>query len=420
MLAVERLRVVDPGTEAVSPRKDSLVNTPVLSDFLAGLDGATAPFASVALDATRVDRAGGDDVVQRWRAQADRLVDLGAPQSVLEAMEPHATAATGLGGELTRVVVASGDSVVVDVVLPGRPPRDEALFGPVPHLMPVVRALSGAMPYAVARVDRAGADIEVVGLAGATEKAEVEGGHDLLHKVGSGGWSQRRYQARVEDSWEHNAAAVGGEVESVVRRHRPDVVLVGGDEHAVEALTRHLDGEALPAVVKVEGLSRAEGVHEDTESEAVSAALERRRAQRRAALVDEFSEEVSRQQRAVEGLGAVVSSLRRGQVERLLLNDDPTSTLELWAGEQPLQLGVSEQDSRDAGAVSPRQSRADAVIAWALVGSAAEATLLDPGEVQLTEGVAALLRWSDEATEHGRVPSMPGHGEAPGSSDDTE
>ena len=396
------------------------MNARVLASFLAPLDGATGPFASVALDASRMDRAGGDDVVQRWRAQADRLLDQGAPQPLVEAMGERATAPTGLGGELTRVVVAAGDFVVLDVVLPGRPARDEALFGPVPQLMPVVRALSGAMPYAVVRVDRAGADIEVVGFTGSEEQEEVEGGHDVLHKVGGGGWSQRRYQSRVEDSWEHNAATVAKELESVVRRHRPGVVLVGGDEHAVEALTRHLDGDALPVVVTVDGISRAAGAHEDAQSAAVSEALEERRRAARSAILDEYSEEVSRQQRAVEGLDSVVSALRRGQVERLLLNDDPTSTLELWAGEQPLQLGLTEQDSRDAGAVSPQQSRADAVVAWALVGSSAEATLVDPEELELTEGIAAVLRWSDEATSHGRVPSMPGHGEPPGGSENPE
>jgi hypothetical protein len=276
------------------------------------------------------------------------------------------------------------------------------------------------MPYAVVRVDRAGADIEVVGFTGSEEQEQVEGGHDVLHKVGGGGWSQRRYQSRVEDSWEHNAATVAKEVESVVRRHRPDVVLVGGDEHAVEALTRHLDGEALPVVVTVDGISRAAGAHEDGQSTAVSQALQEWRRAARAAIVDEYSEEVSRQQRAVEGLDSVVSALRRGQVERLLLNDDPTSTLELWAGEQPLQLGLTEQDSRDAGAVSPQQARADAVVVWALVGSSAEATLVEPDELQLTQGIAALLRWSDEATAHGRVPSMPGHGEPPGGSENPE
>lgn len=53
----------------------------------------------------------------------------------------------------------------------------------------------------------------------------------------------------------------------------------------------------------------------------------------------------------------------------------------------------------------------DAVLAWALVGSSAEASIVDPDELELTEGIAALLRWSDGATEHDRAPSMPGHGQ---------
>lgn len=352
--------------------------------------------------------------------QADLLSEHGASPQVVEAIGERATAPTGAGGELTRVVVAAGDRVAVDAVVPGRPVRDESLFGPVPHLMPVVRALSGALSYAVVRADRAGADFEVVGPTGPAEQDDVDGGHELLHKVGGGGWSQRRYQARVEDSWEHNAAAVAQELERVVRTHRPDVVLVGGDGHAVEALTRHLDGDTLPLVVPVDGLSRSAGAHRESQDAAVREALAHQRAQAGGTVLEEFAEQVSTQQRAVEGLDAVVSALRRGQVERLLLNDDPTSTLQLWAGEQPLQLGLTEADSRDAGARSPQQARADAVIAWALLGSAAQATLVEEDELRLSGGIAALLRWSDEATSHERVPSMPGHGEPPGGSENPE
>lgn len=394
-----------------------------LSDLadLAELGKAAGPFASVTLDATAVDRASGGDLEQRWSVLERELREKGAPDDVVGAVATQAVAPTGEGGEVTRVLVAGADGLVVDRLLPGRPAREEAAYGPVPHLMQLVRAAALFVPYAVVRLDRSGADIDVVGGLGSGAQTEVvEGGHDVLHKVGGGGWSQRRYQSRVEDSWEHNAATVAKELESVVRRHRPGVVLVGGDEHAVEALTRHLDGDALPVVVTVDGISRAAGAHEDAQSAAVSEALEERRRAARSAILDEYSEEVSRQQRAVEGLDSVVSALRRGQVERLLLNDDPTSTLELWAGEQPLQLGLTEQDSRDAGAVSPQQSRADAVVAWALVGSSAEATLVDPEELELTEGIAAVLRWSDEATSHGRVPSMPGHGEPPGGSENPE
>ena len=89
--------------------------------------------------------------------------------------------------------------------------------GRLPRLLPAVRSLSNAASYALARVDRTGADIEVVGMLGTVEQEQVQGEHDVLHKIPGGGWSQRRYQARVEDSWQHSATDVPNELANVLR-----------------------------------------------------------------------------------------------------------------------------------------------------------------------------------------------------------
>jgi len=388
----------------------------MLSQMLAPLKGATAPFTSVAVDASRVNRAGGDDAAQHWEQQARHLRELGAPDDVVEVLGDAVTAPTGVGGEHTRVAVAAGGRLVLDLVLPGRPARDESLHGPVPHLVPVARALADAVPYAVVRLDRAGADIEVVGPSGEVEKAEeVAGDHDVLHKVPGGGWSQRRYQERVEDSAARNVGHVADHLDRLVRRERPQLVLVMGDEEAVAELRERAGAELSERLVVLGSGGRAAGTSAEAEQHAVEAALEEHRRRRRAQLLDTFEEQRNRQQRAVESVEDVVEVLRRGQVERLLLQDDPTSTLTLWVGEQPLQLATTEQGARDAGASQPAEVRADAAILWALLGSDADITFVEADEVALQGGIGALLRWSDPATPHERVPSMPGHGEAPGS-----
>lgn len=393
----------------------------MLPASLSRLTDIPGPFATAAIDASRVDPASSGDVQVRWEDEARRLLELGAPQAVVDAMSAAATAQTGLGGERTRVVVASGDRVVLDLVVPGRPVRPEALYGPVPQLMPVVRALSGAVTYAVARVDRAGADLEVRTPTGAEAEAEeVEGGHDVLHKTAAGGWSQRRYQARAQDSWDQNAGEVADRLASIVRQDKPQVVLVAGDESAIASLRRQVAPEVEERLVVLDSGGRAAGTSEEAEQEAVDRALEQHAGQRRAALLDRFREQLGRQQEAVEGVGPVVEALRRGQVEELLLHDDPSSTLRLWVGEEPLQLGLTEQDARAAGATRPQQTRADAALVWALLGSKAGMTLLPDGEQELLEGIGAVLRWSDEATKHLAAPSMPGHGQGPGMPENIE
>jgi hypothetical protein len=387
----------------------------MLPDAVTELTKQQPPFASVCLDASRVDPASEDDVALRWEQQAQHLTAAGTPPSTVRALEGAATAPTGLGGEHARVVVASGDQVVLDLVLPGRPARDESVFGPVPHLMPVARALSGAMRYALVRLDRAGADIEVLSPWGTPERREqVEGGHDVLHKVAGGGFAQKRYQARVEDSWAHNAGSVAEELDRIVRVDRPELVLVAGDDNAISELTKHAGAELARRLVRLDSGGRAAGISEEAERAAIEKAVGERREEVRRQLLDEFNEQLSRQQRAVAGLGPVVGALRRGQVERLLLHDDPSSTARLWVGEQPLQVGLSRQDAVDAGAEAPVEVRADAAFVWALVGSDAHITLLAPDEAKIQDGIGAVLRWSDPATEHLDAPSMPGHGQSPG------
>jgi hypothetical protein len=66
------------------------------------------------------------------------------------------------------------------------------------------------------------------------------------------------------------------------------------------------------------------------------------------------------------------------------------------------------------GCEQPAQARADAVILWTLMATDAGISLLPDDELSLRDGIGALLRWSDAATPHDTVPSMPGHGERSG------
>jgi len=389
------------------------VRTPDLTALLK----ATGPFTSVAMDVTASDRANRDDLDLRWRGLQEDLLAAGAPERTVELVRERLLAGTGLGGAHTRWVVAT-DEVVADKVLPGRPARDERAFGPVPLTLPVLRAWARFLPYAVVRLDRAGADIEVVAdpeLAPVEES--VEGGHDLLHKVPGGGFSQKRYQASVEDSWEHNASAVAEELDSVWRRHRPEVFVVGGDDHALGYLREHAGAEVRARLVRADGVGRADGVDETAEAGAIDEVVTGRRSEDRDERIEEFEAQRATQQRSVDGLAAVVDVLRRGQAETLLLRDDPTSTLELWVSStDPLSLATTREEAGE----DAERVRADLALPWAVVGSSAELLLVEDNPVALDEGVGALLRWSDQATPHERVPAMPGHGEAPGTTENTE
>ncbi|WP_432544490.1 baeRF2 domain-containing protein [Kineococcus sp. SYSU DK002] len=360
------------------------------------------PHVCVYADATRDRETGAHDIDLRWRDARAALAGQGAPEPALTALDAVATEPTGLGGHLGRAMVATASGLELDVVLPAPPAREEASTGPVAHLMPLVRSSADDVRYVLVELDRAGADITTArsDTVETPRKQTVEGGHDLLHKVPGGGWAALRYQHAVQDSWDHNAAAVADELAAIVRTERPEVVLLTGDTKAAAALKDKAAPVVLDLLVEVQGGGRAAGTREKAFAANVAQALDEVRTRRRRAVVDEFVQERGRQGRAVEGFGPVVAALRAGQVATLLLEDDPTSTTHLWAGPGPLELATTTQDLHAMGVRDVVEVRADAALLRALAASDAEIEVLpQPQEdeeplVSMADGLGALLRYT--------------------------
>jgi Bacterial archaeo-eukaryotic release factor family 2 len=369
--------------------------------WLEDVVAAGGKVASVHLDATRATEGGEHELELRWRAVRRSLEDGGAPDDLVGTLEERVLARTGVPGEHGRSIFATQDAVLVDVVTPRAPLRDVGHYGPVPHLLPLVRALDEVVPHVLVLVDHEGADIRAVtSRTGETTEHEVEGGHDVLHKYGGGGWSHRRFQHRVQDSWERNADAVHADVEKVVRSTRPDVVLLAGDPYSRGLLREAASAELAPLLVDLDTGGRAEGVDEEALASAVSDALRHRRQEQMGEVLARFAQERGRDGLAVEGLGRTVEAVRAGAVETLLLADDPSSTDRLWTGEDPLQVGVTADEVLTLGATDPVEDRADAVLLRALVAQAAGVDLVQ-GDGGPAGGVGALLRFDTRPQQPG-------------------
>lgn len=362
-------------------------------DWLQPAVSTAGPVATAHLDATRGGATAQPQVELRWDAVRTQLLDAGAPDAVVESIAGRAVSPTGAGGEHGRSFVASSDGVLVDRVLPRRPLRDSGHYGVVPHLMPLVRGLSEVTPYVLVQVDHRGADVAVVDALGShVEEHEVEGGHDELHRFGGGGWAHRRFQMRVLDSWERNAEAVAGDLDEVVARHSPELVLLTGDPQSRSFVHRHASGRVVERLVDLETGGRAEGVSAEALVDAIEAVTTRHRQSVMGEVVARFEQERGRNAAAADGLAATVDALRMGSVQTLLLQDDPSSTVLLWAGPDPLQLGTTEEEVRALGAQDAVQDRADAVLLRALVAQAGDVELVAGADV-LRGGVGALLRF---------------------------
>ena len=369
------------------------------------------PFVTVSLDTSRNDANSARAIELRWRALADRIQAPWVPSSVLSELAAAATTPAGQNGSSGRLIVASATGIAVNLGLPEAPPRDEAVVGPAPHLLPLIRANRCHASYLLAVVDRAGADLELVSTFDrSAEHRTVTGSNDELHKVRAGLMSQRRIDARVEDSMERNAAEVAAELDVLTREHRPARVLLAGDQAAVAALHGAVSEGVRAIARKLNSGSRADGSSVEALKAEVAAERARYDANRRSAVVDRFRSAEARQTAAVQGVEDVVTALGRAQVEHLLLQDNPMSTYTVWMGETADQISLSEEALHSLGVAAPTRIRADAAIVWSTLAGGGDVTLLDEEDRSLTNGIGAVLRWSDASTPHDRAPSMPGHG----------
>ena len=367
-------------------------------------DGA---LTTVCLDVTKADEAGDRELRNRWGALRRALEQQGAPAETIEAIAEVALRPTHVPGPHGRFVVAAGTEILFDRVLADAPARQEAFHDGVPSLMPAAQAIDEAVRYLLVEVDRQGADLTASGIP--LEDDQIEGDHDVLHKVRAGGWSHRRMQTRVEDSWERNAQVVADELASLVTAHHPELVLVTGDVRAVALIQDKATKAVQDLLVEVPGGARADGVKEDVFAERLHEVLEQYRARRREAVVDRLREALGRGG-GVTSLEDVVDVLRRGQVADLVILENaarvpaPLDERDLWVGEDPLTLALRRSEVESLHQ-TPTTLRADVALLRAAVAQDAGVTFAVDGSITLVDGIGAVLRWTDQATPHESAPS---------------
>ena len=358
------------------------------------------PYATVVFDATRAHEDAAHEVELRWRSARERLTAVGAPDALLDAMETAALAPTGAVGDHALVLIGAGERVRLARVIPGQPVREIASWSPVPHVFPLVRAYAFAVPFVLVVADRHGADITVIGPRGdRLDEHTVEGKTWPLRKVGVGGWAHLRYQHKVENLWESNAALVAADVDTAVAESAARLVLAAGDVRAVEKLEGELGTTAKERFSALVSGGRAAGVDEDAKGEEIDRVVTQAAVAHVSEITEKYAQETGRGGAATGGLAGVVEALRRAQVETLLLRDDPSSDLTLWtsAGE-PSLVAMDRAELDRLGVEDAVEDRADAVLLRALAGTDAGIALVADPTVELPQGVGAVLRYADAST----------------------
>jgi hypothetical protein len=369
--------------------------------FLAPVFAATGPYATVCADVTHTTENADTEVELRVRGLAEKLTEQGAPEAVVEAVRSRLLEANEGGDVATlrgrALVVTADGSVVLDQPLIDAPRQEVAEYSPAPDLMPILRQLPGRVPHIVVVTDRVGADISVATLVGRPEiEDEVEGDSFQIHKFQGGGWAHHRYQHNAENKWVHNADNVAERIASLVRRLHPRFVLLAGDVRARQILSDRASDLWSELIVSMDEGGRAAGADREPVDQRAAELVAEHEAREEADAVEKI-QSAAAHGLAVTGTAPVVEALRKGQVETLVLADQPDDE-KLLVGDSPLLLGLEQGDMDALGVQEVHSLPADRALFAAAVASDAGVVVVPraamPGDIP----VAAILRYTDDST----------------------
>jgi peptide subunit release factor 1 (eRF1) len=326
----------------------------------------------------------------RWRGARAELARQGAPDEVLDAIDPVVDGAHAEGDGLA---VIAGHDGVRHASYHSRPPdRELARWSCLPSLVPLLSWRQADVPYVLVVADRVGADI--VGVRPGLDHlaAQGGGGEFPVRKPQGGGWSQRRYQERAEVTWEHNAQDVAHRVTRFADLVDARLVVVAGDTRAV-----NLVQDSLPEGLRQMCRAATGGRSPDGSTERLADQVARHVADVVAAdteaLLATFVEEASQGDRASVGPDATLAALARAQVDVLFVHDEADDERVAWFGPEPTQVARQAPDVGAMGVDEPWRGRLVDVAVRAALGTGATIRVVEQGAVE--GGCSAVLRWSE-------------------------
>lgn len=317
-----------------------------------------------------------------------RLSELGASPELTQIVEDALADydhAEGAG----VILVAAPDGVVLRRVTFRPISRTVVEVGPTPHLLPTLAATQSDQPHLAVLVDRVGADAwSRVDLGEATDTTTLSGDELHVHRGHPGGWSQRRFQQRAENTWEANAKLV---VEELLgdEADRPAVVAVGGDVRAVGFFRQHVPSEI--ELLEVDGSRAADA---DAFLDRVDTAVRTWAASRLVEALDELRDAVG------TGTGVagdeVLPLLTQGRVERLFVADDTADPDRPTARFDFTMPAVLDDGQAPKAAQVTEAPVTEGAVALA-VATGAEVVVIPSGGVARLDGpVAGIARGSIE------------------------
>ncbi|MEV5318756.1 Vms1/Ankzf1 family peptidyl-tRNA hydrolase [Streptomyces sp. NPDC052687] len=368
--------------------------------FLHPLYEHPGPWASVYVD---LSMHAEDTARQRHltaEAMARDLRDQGADEATCDAVRAAIEELRHSSEPYGRALFARAGEIVLDPSLARAPQGGSwAAWAQLPRTSPLLDLEGEDAVCVVAYIDRKGADFELRSAVTREEAGSVAGRQWPVHRTSSSDWSERHFQLRVENTWEHNAAEIADALAVCQEETRADLLILVGEERE-----RHAVRDRLPQRLHDRVVEASHGAGSrllDAEVEKVRAEHERARAD---AELERFlagrAPDSEGRVMAAEGVPALVEAAREHRIDELLIRPDgPDNHREVWIGEDPDQLAVRRTDLKVLGEQNSWSARADDALIRSAVATAAPAVSVATASGAQREdvpvgGLGALLRWS--------------------------
>jgi peptide subunit release factor 1 (eRF1) len=250
-----------------------------------------------------------------------------------------------------------------------------------PHLYPLARLIDEYPRYAVLVADTHVARLFAVAANTLHARNTVESTKTRGHKMG--GWSQARYQRRVQNDRAQHAREVVAALGRLVKEEALESIIIAGDDVIVPLLRAEFPKELADRVVDVVKLDIRAPEHAILE--ASRAVMMQKDAETDRERVEALFDAYRGNGLGVVGAEATRLALEMGQVEELLMTGSPET---LDPGTSTSVTGAAPASER-----TPEEQLADELVAKARLTSANVTIIQDATLLASVGGVGALLRF---------------------------
>jgi hypothetical protein len=369
------------------------VSSPTTADPLLAelLERRGAPVATVVLAAPRFE---GDTQVRsdiRTKEVRKLLEGAGLPAEVVDragdAVQAHV-------GEDALGIVADGGGILVSSLVDLDESEEVLQVEALPRFVPFLRDRFERRAHVVVRADRTGAQVARVERGEISRDTEVSGRGDGAHinKVNAGGWSHKRFQNHAEHNWDQNAQEIAEAVARDADAIDAELVVVTGDERAVNLVADHLPERFRDQLV----LDDRQPFDDESDAavfERATTLLRDRVGREIVAVLERYGENRGRGEGAADDVADVLAALRRGAVETLLVSGDSGERVHV-AVDDPMQLALHAKELTDLGFEDVVEARlTDAAVQAALAGGSAVVIVPEHGPNSPSGALGAILRY---------------------------